>query len=260
MIVRFFNGLLRPFGHKLVSRKFDALMYLHDYGSGGYEEYRRLQEFHNRRKLTDVWADENTLRVVADYVVAKMGTPLRGLCHGTRNGFEQRILAEMLNASVLGTDISPTATGFPNTVQWDFHDVKAEWIGHFDFIYSNSLDQAFDPRKALDTWINQVNSKSGLVFIEHTMSHSASEASEMDPFGAHPMVVPYLFFEWGRGKYELLDIVRPRLPKANNGLDVWLFVLAPFGSRLRDSTLEKPDVPASTAPHSRKGGGDVGII
>jgi hypothetical protein len=202
-------------------------VYQHDYGTGGFEKYRQVQEFHNRRKLRHVWADENTLAVVADYVRTKVGAPVRGLCHGTRNGFEQRVLSEMIGCPVLGTDISPTASNFPNSVQWDFHDPNPDWIGQFSFVYTNSLDQAFDPRRALNTWVDQLVPERGLVFIEHTMSHAASGAGEMDPFGAHPMVMPYLFFEWGRGKYHLQDIVRPALPKANNGLAVWLFVLAP---------------------------------
>ena len=39
------------------------------------------------------------------------------------------------------------------------------------------------------------------------MVHSASFAGEMDPFGAHPMVMPYLFFVWGRESYRLCDIL-----------------------------------------------------
>ena len=31
----------------------------------------------------------------------------------------------------------------------------------------------------------------------------------MDLFGAHPLIMPYLFFEWGRGEYRLIDIIRP---------------------------------------------------
>jgi hypothetical protein len=229
MIRRMFNLALRPFGQKLVPRHHDQLVYVHDYGGRGYDHYRKLQEYHNRRKINEVWADESTLRVVADYVKKLVGKPARGLCHGTRNGFEQRVLSEMLNVPVIGTDISPTAAEFPNSVHWDFHEPNPDWVGQFSFIYSNSLDQAFDPRKALDTWVQQLDPRSGLIFIEHTMSHAPEGASEMDPFGAHPMVMPYLLFDWGRGKYHLLDILRPA-PKANNGMEVWLFVLAPHGA------------------------------
>jgi hypothetical protein len=122
---------------------------------------------------------------------------------------------------VLGTEISDTASDFPDTVQWDFHDENPEWVEKFSFVYSNSLDQAFDPKKALSTWVRQLDS-SGVLFIEHTMAHSASGASEMDPFGAHPMVVPYLLFTWGRDEYRLVDIIEfPHRVKNY----VWIFVI-----------------------------------
>jgi hypothetical protein len=57
------------------------------------------------------------------------------------------------------------------------------------------------------------------------MGHSAQGASEMDPFGAHPMCMPYLFFKWGKGKYRLHDVLEPGA-KTNNGQQVWMFVLA----------------------------------
>ena len=64
----------------------------------------------------------------------------------------------------------------------------------------------------------------GRIYIEHTMAHSSAHASEMDPFGAHPMCMPYLFFIWGRGRYVLAEILElPR--KANTDMPVWIFVL-----------------------------------
>ena len=101
------------------------------------------------------------------------------------------------------------------------HLLLKEWMSKFSFVYSNSLDQAFDPKKALSTWAAQL-APQGLLFIEHTMAHSPSGASEMDPFGAHPMVMPYLFFKWGKGEYRLVDILELKHEKKNN---VWVFVI-----------------------------------
>ena len=51
---------------KIVRKKDDLLYYLHDYGEGGYESYREMQIFHNKRKIDHVWADDETLKIVAD--------------------------------------------------------------------------------------------------------------------------------------------------------------------------------------------------
>ena len=98
-------------------------------------------------------------------------------------------------------------------VVWDFHDPNPKWVKSFDFVYSNSLDQALYPPQALKTWTNQLN-ESGRIYIEHTMDHSTRSAGAKDPFGANPMLMPYLFFDWGKGVYALEDIIQiPRKKK-----------------------------------------------
>ena len=62
------------------------------------------------------------------------------------------------------------------------------------------------------------------------MSHSAGHAIAIYPFGAHPMAMPYLFFTWGRGKYELADILEIET-KENDGLQAWVFVLTRAAGR-----------------------------
>ena len=217
------NKLLRRFGLVVTQQKDLQLYYQHDYGVAGFDKYRDIQVYHNKRKLDRIWADEKTLGVISDYIMTHGGKIKAGICHGTRGGFEQTVLSRLLKCPVIGTEISDTAIRFPQTVQWDFHEPNIKWIGAFSVVYSNSLDQAFDPKKALETWVEQLT-EDGLLFIEHTMSHSASGASEMDPFGAHPLIMPYLFFEWGRGKYRLVDIIRP-LHKKHEKFDLWIFVL-----------------------------------
>ena len=106
-------------------------------------------------------------------------------------------------------------------MQWDFHEQKVEWRNRFSFVYSNSIDQAFEPRKALSTWAAQLE-ESGLLFLDHTMLHSAAGASEMDPFGAHPMVMPYLLFKWGSSEYRLVDILEIDHKQKHR---VWIFVI-----------------------------------
>jgi hypothetical protein len=217
------QGIAGLFGYKLIRKSKDQLVYIHEYKQG-YEQYKEEQIFHNKRKLEAVWADETTLATVANYLGNNSSKKkLRGICHGARNGFEVDWFNKNSGYSVIGTDISETAVDFPNMVVWDFHEENPEWAGKMDFVYTNSLDQAMEPDKALAAWATQLN-KNGYIFIEHTMAHSAAGASSMDPFGAHPMCMPYLFFQWGRGKYELCDIVKID-EKKNKKMEAWLFVL-----------------------------------
>lgn len=189
------NELLRYVLVDLIGSKAFVDVYLHTYPS--YEEYRRVQILHNLRKLKRVWADPQTLDLLADRLTALYGDrPLRGLCHGTRNGFEQNHLNDRNPGfSVIGTDISPSAADFANSVQWDFHDVNPDWTGTFDFVYSNSLDQSWQPRVALEAWLGQVR-PGGVVVIEHSDEQSPLAAGEMDPFGVRPHAVPYVLADW----------------------------------------------------------------
>ena len=213
--------MVRTFGLRVVRRSSAGLVYQHDY-AGGYSEYRAAQILHNKRKLQKVWADEGVLSVVADDLRAH-GLGRSGICHGARNGFEVEWFRKRLDSDVIGTDISDTALRFPHMHVWDFHDENPEWEWRFDFVYTNSLDQAMDPARALNAWAKQIHNR-GRIYVEHTMAHSAEYTGPMDPFGAHPMTMPYLFFVWGRGIYQLADILEVEA-KENNGLKAWIFVL-----------------------------------
>ena len=219
MIRRIVNRVLRPTGLKVIPLHHDQLIYQHDY-EGGFSAYRETQIHWNKAKLEKVWADDRTLEAVAADIERR---GLRnGICHGARNGYEVGWFSDRLGFDVVGTDISETATQFPHMVVHDFHEQRDDWVGKFDFVYTNSLDQAFDPEKALGAWADQL-SHEGCIYVEHTMQHSAQGASEMDPFGAHPMVVPYLLFKWGKGKYQLADILEPGEVVGKG--KVWVFVI-----------------------------------
>ena len=61
-------------------------------------------------------------------------------------------LSNRLN--VLGTDISDTAKNYENSIQWDFHDINDKWVNSQEFIYTNSLDQSWQPKLAVHTWLS----------------------------------------------------------------------------------------------------------
>jgi hypothetical protein len=218
---RLLDQMVRPFGLRVIKAYHAEMVYQHRY-VGGYEQYRNVQIHHNKRKLQNVWADDTTLaRIAADLKANGLGST--GICHGARNGHEVEWFRRTLGGEIIGTDISETASQFPNMQVWDFQDENPDWASKFDFVYTNSLDQAMEPERALSAWVKQLT-RNGRIYIEHTMAHSAQGAGEMDPFGAHPMAMPYLFFTWGRGAYRMADILEID-EKKNNRLRAWVFVL-----------------------------------
>lgn len=181
--------------------------YLRPDGSLDYDRYRTIQQAGNHKKIESVWATEENIAFLAAYLLRVIDTPSRGICHGTRRGAEQMWFRKHLpGCDVFGTEISDTATQFPHTIQWDFHDVKPEWIGRFDFIYSNSFDHSYDPGKCLDAWMSCLR-RGGACIIEHSDKHGAKASNQLDPFGADLVVMPYLIALWGSGRYALREMV-----------------------------------------------------
>ncbi len=153
-------------------------MKLHHYESN--KDYIRAQVRANREKLDFVWVrNENVEQIVSR--LRRFGmSPRVGLCHGTRGGEEQKLFMQhMPGCAVLGTEIAPTAASFPMTVRWDFHD--SLWEGVCDFVYSNSLDHASDPKRALRAWLTSLV-PDGVLIIEWGSDYE--QVSESDPFGA----------------------------------------------------------------------------
>ena len=151
-------------------------------GDFDYDRYKSVQIAGNHRKLTFQWVDEKTIAYLSRYILSRTSLPSFGICHGSRRGAEQAWFSKHLNGChVIGTEISDTAAQFANTVQWDFHEPRAEWVGAADFVYSNSWDHAYDPRRAFSAWLQQLN-EGGLLILEHTPGHV--KATELDPFGA----------------------------------------------------------------------------
>jgi hypothetical protein len=129
-----------------------------------YNDYVEAQTEANRVKLHRVYVSRSSI----ESVIARRPTAASIICHGTRNGAEQRYFRELLpTARILGTEISDTATQFEMTVQWDFHDANPDWLQSFDIVYSNSFDHAMDPLRALSTWRDQLTG-TGTIFLEHS--------------------------------------------------------------------------------------------
>lgn len=226
--IKSLSSIFSLYGYEVV-RKEKLLDYiLHEFSD--YEEYRKIQVDTNKTKIKNIWADEKTLirvseivkKRVSGYLDSGVDRKIYGLCHGTRNGYEQSVLNSLGFISAIGTDISETAFDYETSTQWDFHDVKDEWVCNFDFVYSNALDQSWKPKLALSTWLNQVH-ENGVVIIEHTDAHGPINASKMDPFGVRPTVLPYILTLWFG---EQVSISHSKDKKSNMDRDSWLFVIS----------------------------------
>ena len=158
-----------------------------------HEEYLDAQVEANVRKIKNVWVDRRTIEIIA----AKHDSVTKVLCHGTRNAKEQKYFQEFFpTAQILGTEISPTADQFPMTVQWDFHEVNADWVGSMDIVYSNAIDHSYDPVLALRTWANQL-APDGRLYVEHAYAPEDNYARASDPLEIHDPELKEIFADLG---------------------------------------------------------------
>lgn len=190
-------------------------------GEFDYETYKRVQVAGNKRKIKKVWVLEENISFLSEYIKTRVATVGFGLCHGTRRGKEQEWFRKYLNCDVIGTEISDTAEQFSDTIRWDFHETKPEWIDAVDFIYSNAFDHSYDPRKCLNAWMSCVK-RNGVCILEHTSGHE--KATELDPFGSTIYQMPYLILTWGQGKYCVREILSATSKPASRSYIQYLII------------------------------------
>lgn len=181
-----------------------------------YDEYVTAQVNGNLGKYkSHSYVDNKVIGGIVRYMTSNNVNPSFGLCHGTRRGLEQQYFidwfkSQNISVSVLGTEISPTATEFKNTIQWDFNEVKDEWVNNVDFIYSNSFDHSFNPTKTIDAWMSCLKD-GGLCFIE--WSKDCLTNRPMDP-------VAGTLDEWVdffNTKYSVVDILESTKESGTDG-------------------------------------------
>ena len=201
--------LLRRSGFEIIFPLSGIKANVADNKSEVYEEYRTRQTKTNKKKLARVFASEENLKFISEFLLNRFGdVPLKVICHGSRNGFEQAKFSELLpgGSEILGTDISPTATMFPATIQWDFNERNPEWEGIFDVVYSNSHDHAFNLRNTLATWIQTLNN-GGVIILEHSIAHEWVKKSE--PSAVKAELIPFLILDWFQGEVLVTAVLRP---------------------------------------------------
>ena len=174
-----------------------------------YKEYKKTQIEKSSRQLYDAegkqihWITQKEAERVAEHFKQNSLEANFGICHGSKIGFEVSLFRALLGFNIIGTDIGEFAENKPYMLRHDFHEVNADWLRSVDFIYSNSLDHSYDPRKALFAWSECLH-ESGVMYIEWSPFHL--EAHGADCFGATADEYKNLINETGLSISEVIDI------------------------------------------------------
>ncbi len=204
-----------------------------------YEDYVKAQEETALRRRAGPFFADMTIEKICRwmYVVGMLdylseGNHLKGICHGARNGLEaDEFKNDHPRIDAFGTDLFPFCgksakrRGESDVIEWDFSKQKDEWIGKFDFVYSNSLDHARYPDKTLLIWLDQLKEE-GVLFVEWSVSGKV-EVNKGDCFAARIEEIIKLMNTVGTIK----DLIYSNCPldKKNrlrrNGLETLVFVV-----------------------------------
>lgn len=151
------------------------------YNHKNYKHYYEAQLKKYERKKDNVWVREDEIIMIVDHMKENIKDIKHGICHGTRTGWEIQQFKERLNCDVIGTEIAPNKT--PDTIVWDFHEIKDEWIKKFDFIYSNSFDHSNKPQHCVNQWMRCLKDD-GICYITW-MQSNIKKFDAADCFSAH---------------------------------------------------------------------------
>ena len=190
-----------------------------------YEQYLEIQRIKTKRRLkvfneeskSIMWTNQNNIKDICNLIKSyRSSTFISGLCMGSRSGEEQALFHKFLGggSKVFGVELQSDAKSLPNTIIADFHYLPKNLFGKFDFVYSNSHDQSFNPKLALGSWIKCLK-VDGLLVLEHSRSHGKSRANRQDPFGVETEVLPFLVMGWFSANLRLEGIYEPSKPFDN---------------------------------------------
>ncbi len=157
-------------------------MKVHEYKN--IEEYKEIQLRGHYNSREGVWAQEGDIEYITAYLKENFDVSnfSFGICHGSKIGVENGWFEKHLGIKMLGTDLGPPKDPV-NNIEWDFHEVKDEWIDAVDVIYSNAFDHSYDPKMCLTQWMKCIK-KTGACFLEWTPWHGEANSGPVDPFGA----------------------------------------------------------------------------
>lgn len=198
------------------------------YNYNSYEEYVAAQVEGNVRKINNSYVDPISIGMLVEHLYTKyLLKPELVLCHGTRRGLEQEYFKNSFESfgvclTAIGTEISHTANQYPNTIQWDFHNVKDEWVGNVGLVYSNSFDHSYKPTDCLDAWMSCL-SVDGKCVIEYS-EVCDTKSGKTDPFAA----TLNEYKDFIEDKYTIDDIITNEglkdMGKSHNGLRHFIII------------------------------------
>ena len=157
-----------------------------------YEKYIKAQERTLRRRGIGPYFTDMEISLICQWLEPHLVgiDRVMGVCHGARNGLEvDEFKKHLLDSVVFGTDLFPFSgrseahRGKSDVVKYDFSVRNSEWVGVFDFVYTNSLDHARDPVATLEVWMEQLK-PGGYLFVQWAVSGHV-EVKQGDCFGAY---------------------------------------------------------------------------
>ena len=150
-----------------------------------YYEYRRAQRRGSmRRSGRSSTASAEEIRIISDDVKSHVvDFAPHGICHGARCGTEVQLFRDQFPESpadhLFGTDL----IGREKLVlAWDFSQRNKDWVGQFDFIYTNSLDHASNPKRVIRVWLEQLK-PTGRLYVTWSTYHKLDERELPYPGG-----------------------------------------------------------------------------
>ena len=123
-----------------------------------YEDYKHSQLSRASKKWTmnTFWGNLDFFQEVVIKLNHDTGVPKSICCMGIRNGNEYFAFKQTVgfkDTEIYGVDIHENVRAVgPNCFAYDFQHLPKEWEKKFDWVYSNSLDHAFDVKKTLKEW------------------------------------------------------------------------------------------------------------
>lgn len=154
--------------------------------------YEKVQIAASMAKYALSWAKEDSCKAIVEILRSEGVSPRSILCHGVRNGSELKFFSEAGVDEVLGTDlyVPKDQTYFGTVVQHNFSEPELNWLGKFEYVYSNSLDHALNPIETLMIWAEQIE-ESGSILLELDKTHGVGGTSDLDVSGIPLNILPF---------------------------------------------------------------------
>jgi hypothetical protein len=119
-----------------------------------YELYKHVQIRRSDQKWGSLTFDKQEFINSTNRIMGYLKDIKSICCLGIRDGNEFKISQELFKGcEVYGVDINPKVKEVAgSTLCCDFNNLPPNWTDKFDFVYSNSLDHAFDIKKTILEW------------------------------------------------------------------------------------------------------------